>query len=101
MYPACKIYYGVCECGEDYVGETVRNTEKRWSEHNNPNKDSEPARHLKRNCEHIFNWKILCNAPKNKPLRKNLEAIFIGWLKPSLNKQENFERLVLFRNGIT
>ena len=30
-----KIYYGVCECGEDYI-ETQR---KRCSEHDNPTKD--------------------------------------------------------------
>ena len=27
LYPACKIYYGECEqCGDNYIGETVRNT---------------------------------------------------------------------------
>ena len=26
LYPACKIYYGKCQCSEDYVGETNRNT---------------------------------------------------------------------------
>ena len=70
----------------------IRNTEKRWSEHNHSTKNSEPARHLKSNCEHSFGWKILCNASKNKSIRKKLEALFIGWLKTSLNnKQENFE----------
>ena len=33
LYPVCKNYYGVCECGEDYIGETKRNTITRWSEH--------------------------------------------------------------------
>ena len=46
LYPACKIYYGVCKCGEAYIGETSRNTITRWSEHDNPIKDSEPATHL-------------------------------------------------------
>ena len=23
LHPACKIYHGVCNCGETYVGETV------------------------------------------------------------------------------
>ena len=101
LYPACKIYHGECVCGEKYIGETVRNTQKRWSEHNNPNKDSEPARHIKENVDHQFEWKVLSHAPLNKALRKNLEAIFIGLIKPSLNKQENFNRLTLFRNGIT
>ena len=25
LHPSCKIYYGLCSCGEDYVGETKRN----------------------------------------------------------------------------
>ena len=44
LYPACKIY-GVCECGEDYIGKTNRNTITKCSEHDNATKDSEPARH--------------------------------------------------------
>ena len=47
LYPACKIYYGKCQCGEYYVGETIRNTTTRWSEHNNPTHKSEPAQHIK------------------------------------------------------
>ena len=101
LYPACKIYYGVCECGEDYIGETKRNTITRWSEHDNATKDSEPSRHLSKNINHTFTWKVLCHASKKTDIRKNLEAIFIALLKPSLNEQKNFERLILFRNGIT
>ena len=34
--------------------------------------------------------------------RKNLEASYIAALwKPNLNEQKDFERLVLFRNGVT
>ena len=29
------MYYGVYEYGEDYIGETNRNTITRWSEHDN------------------------------------------------------------------
>ena len=54
LYPACKIYYGVCECGEDYIGETKRNTITRWSEHDNATIDSEPARHLNKHINHVF-----------------------------------------------
>ena len=46
-------------------------------------------------------WSILCNTPSNNQIRKNLEALFIGIIKPSLNEQTNFDRLTLFRNGIT
>ena len=62
---------------------------------------SEPAEHIKRNIDHVFNWKILCPAPSPKHLRKNLEAIFIALYKPSQNDQKSFDRLMLFRNGIT
>ena len=34
-------------------------------------------------------------------LKKNIEAIFIALYKPSLNNQKSFDRLMLFRNGIT
>ena len=102
LYPSCKIYYGKCkQCGQDYVGETKRNCITRWREHSNPTNKSEPARHIISNVEHEFEWNVLCHAPTNKNLRKNLEALFIGILKPSLNEQINFERLILFVNGIT
>ena len=101
LYPACKIYYGRCQCGEDYVGETIRNTTTRWSEHNNPTHKSEPAQHIKNHIGQLFDWSILYNAPSNNQIRKNLEALFIGIIKPSLNEQTNFDRLTLFRNGIT
>ena len=102
LYPACKICYGECEhCRDKYFGETVRNTVTRWSEHNNPDHKSEPAEHIKRNIDHVFNWKILCPAPSQKHLRKNLEAIFIALYKPSLSDQKSFDRLMLFRNSIT
>ena len=100
LYPACKIYYGKCQCGEDYVGETIRNTTTRWSQHNNPAHKSEPAQHIKNQIGHLFDWSILCNAPSNNQIRKNLEALFIGIIKPSLNEQTNFDRLTLFRKGI-
>ena len=33
---------GKGSCGEEYIGETERNMEKRWSEHNNPREKCEP-----------------------------------------------------------
>ena len=36
-----------------------------------------------------------------KMTRKNLEASYIALWKPNLNEQKDFERLVLFRNGVT
>ena len=102
LYPACKICYGECEhCGDNYIGETVRNVVTRWSEHNNPDHKSEPAKHIKKNIDHVFNCKMLCPAHSQKDLRKTLETIFIALYKPLLNDQKPFDILMLFRNGIT
>ena len=76
------------------MGETIRNTATRWSEHNNAIHNSELAQHI----EHLFDWSILCNAPSNNQIRKNLKVLFIGIMKPSLNKQANSDRLKLFGN---
>ena len=77
-HPSCVIYRGKCSCGEEYIGETERNVEKRWREHNNPTEKTEPARHLSNNIGHLFAWEILMPAPKEKRKRKNLEALFIA-----------------------
>ena len=50
-------YVGECSCGQAYIGETKRNTEIRFSEHTDPRKCSEPAKHLKSNIDHSFVWK--------------------------------------------
>ena len=62
-HPSCVIYRGKCSCGE-YIGETERNVEKRWSEHNNPTEKTEPARHSSNNIGHLFAWEILMSTPK-------------------------------------
>ena len=49
--------------------------------------------------QHYYN--VISNAPKNAKTRKNLEASYIALWKPDLNQQKGFERLVLFRNGVT
>ena len=96
-----QIYKDICSCGETYIGETIRNVEERWSEHNSADNKSEPAKHLASNKEHFFLWNILLDAPKDGRTRKNLEAFFIAKLKPSLNRQEDSNMLTLFRNGVT
>ena len=45
-YPSCKVYEGICVCGENYVGETVRNVVTRWKEHEDIRQNSEVAKHL-------------------------------------------------------
>ena len=44
---------------------------------------------------------VISNAPKNAKTMKNLEASYIALWKPDLKKQKDFERIVLFRNGVT
>ena len=44
--PSCVIYKSKCSCEEEYIGETERNVDKRWSECKNPTEINEPARHL-------------------------------------------------------
>ena len=101
LHPSCKIYCGLCSCGEDYVGETKRNVSVRYDDHKKPSKKSKPAAHLGQNIDHYFTWKILCNAPSNARTRKNIEGFFIAILRPNLNEQTDSDALILFRNGVT
>ena len=100
-HPACKIYLGVCSCEESYIGETKRNVETRWGEHNDPRGSSEPSKHLYQNPGHKFQWNIIMNASTNSRIRKNLEASWVALKKPSLNNQVDSKKLILFRHGVT
>ena len=53
---ACKIYEGICSCTVNYIGETKRNVQTRWNEHENLNKDSEPAKLLRKFPDHKFHF---------------------------------------------
>ena len=93
-YKSCVIYKGDCSCGSRYIGETKRNAEVRWNEHNNPTKSSEPSKHFRSNINHYFTWTVISIAPKNDDkTRKNLVASYIALWKPDLNEQKDFERL--------
>ena len=96
LHKACKIYKGVCSCGESYIRETIRNIEVRWDEHNNPMKKSNPLKQIKDNLDHVFNWSVLANAPKNMFQQKVPEAYYIVLEKPTLNVQLECNRLNLF-----
>ena len=48
------VYRGNCSCGDNYLGQTMRNVEVRIDEHSNPYNDSEPACHLRENPSHSF-----------------------------------------------
>ena len=101
LHLSCKIYNGLCSCGEDYVGETKRNISVHYDEHNKSSKKSKPAAHLEQNIDHYVTWRILCNAPSNARTHKNIEAFFIAIVRPSLNEQTDSDALILFRNGLT
>ena len=71
------IHRGKCACGEQYTGETERNVEKHWSEHNLTEK-SEPARHLSNNISHLLAWEMLMLTPKDKRTRNwHIEAFLL------------------------
>ena len=65
LLQACKIYKGICSCGKSYIGETARNVEVRWGEHNNPTKVLNPSKHIKDNVDHVFHWLVIARAPTN------------------------------------
>ena len=65
LHLSCKIYKGICSCGETDTGETIHNVEERWSEHNSGDNKSEPAKHCTDNEEHSFLWSILLAASKD------------------------------------
>ena len=98
---SCVFYKSNCSCDENYVGESVRNVVLRWAEHEDPNKQSKPAKHLKYIPDHQLGWKVLTRAPEYTRKRKTLEALLVKSLNPSLNEQLDTELLVLFRNDVT
>ena len=100
-HQSCVIYEGACSCQESYIGETVRNVEIRWQEHEDTQKDSEPAKHLKNNPTHSFTWKVLLPASSIRRIRQNMEASIIALKRPSLNERVESKKLLLFRNGVT
>ena len=66
----------------------------------NPNKDSEPAKHLFQHPDRVFQWKVLMSATMNNRKRKNLEAFVIAVKHPTLNEQKDSKKLTLFRNRV-
>ena len=104
LHPACKIYERICICVEKIFGETKRNGEITWMEHNTPSNKSNPAKHLRDNIDRSFTWKVICNARNRKLARKILEAYIIATMKPRLNDKPRLidsDLLNLFRSGIT
>ena len=59
------IYEWECSCGETYLGETKRNVEVRWAEHEAVKGISEPAKHISKNPTHKFSWRTLIRDPED------------------------------------
>ena len=101
-HKSCVIYKGDCPCGSLYIGETKSNAEVRWNEHNNPTKSSESSKHLRSNINHYFTWATNLDTPKMlRPGRTKKHYVLLSGNKILTNKRTNFERLVLFKNGVT
>ena len=82
-HPSHVIYRGTCTCNQVYIGETARNLAVRINEHSDTNKQSEPAKHLKKNPDHKFAWDILSSA-HSWTKRKIKEAFYISRYNPEL-----------------
>ena len=93
------IYEGTCTCLKKYIGETDRNNSTRWNEHNDPNHKSDPAKHIKDNIEHHFQWKILRITNYKTRKRRILEALYIAKFQPKINNQLEMHKLQLFKYG--
>ena len=70
----CVIYERQYSCKLSYIGETKRNGEFRWKEHEDLAGKSEPAKQLIENTSHKFTWKALSAAPSHFCRRKILET---------------------------
>ena len=92
------VYHLECsQCDASYTGETKRNTPDRMKEHDDPQTDSEVARHSFENPGHTFNLddpKLLA-FEHNFMKRRIKEALFIQKLQPSLNIMEKSYKLFL------
>ena len=63
--------------------------------HEDTQKDSEPAKHLKNNLTYSFTWKVLLPASTSRHIRQNMEASIITLKQPSLNEQVESKKLLL------
>ena len=94
-HPSCVIFESVCSYQESYIGETVRNIEIGWQGHEDTQRDSEPAKHLKNNPTHSFTWKVLVSVSSVRCIRQNTEASIIALKQPSLNERDESKKLLL------
>ena len=95
-HPACKIYEGICSCSANYIGETKRNVETRWNEHEILNQLNTSESFLIINSIGKYFSRHL--QTRNYVI---LESSMIALKQPSLKEQLDFDKLILFRNGVT
>ena len=87
------------KCNHDYIGETGIRKEVRENEHAGKDKKSHVFQHTKTTkhpCAKKKDFVILAKNYENRRKRKLTEAMFIRDLKPTLNKQKDSYKLVLF-----
>ena len=88
------VYYGKCpnhNCKDDYIGETDRRVIERVIDHNKRDKKSHMLKHSRDKLHtHVweYDFKLFGNNYQSSIKRKISESLFIGQLKPSLNKQD-------------
>ena len=61
-HPSHVIYKGKCICGQTYIGQTARNLKVRVNELWDVNKQSEPAKHIRKHPNNKFTWEVLSTA---------------------------------------
>ena len=86
---------------ESYIGETKQVAQERWRQHEDPIHDSAPSKYLRENQDDKFSWEIMTCSSTNWLRRKIHEALFICKHKPTLNRQVEHRKLILFKNGVT
>lgn len=86
---------------QSYIGETRLIAEERWTQHEDPNHNSAPSKYLNENPGDRLEWEIISSSSSNAFRRKIHEALFICKFKPTLNRQIEHRKLILFRNGVT
>ena len=87
------------KCDDDYVGETARRREKRCGDHSGKDKNSHIFQHsstTKHPRANEKDFEVLASNYPNRRKRRLCEAMLIRDLKPTLNKQKDSYKLVLF-----
>ena len=66
---SCVLYQEICNCGNKYIGKTMRNVTKRIDEHEQQKGKLESSKHLKNNLGQKFYWMRLSRAPLQRFLK--------------------------------